>query len=111
MRAGPLRHMITLQRQDNAPRNNYGEKPANWADLGLVRASIDPIKGSEKTSASGENAQLTHRIRVRYSGLIEMLRPRDRVLYGSRVFDLQSIAVTDMGNRQAELLAVERIRD
>jgi SPP1 family predicted phage head-tail adaptor len=102
--------MITIERQGAAPPNDYGEKPDSWATIAKLRASITPIRGKEKMTASGENADTTHKIVARYSEATDAARPRDRVVFGSRVFDIKSIYDVRMGSRAIEIMAIERNR-
>lgn len=112
MRGGSLRHYVTIERQDDNPRNDYGERPMAWTPIATIRCSIETVKGREYMAASGENAELTHRIRCRNSPELAQVRPRDRAVFGQRIFDIKSvIATTDKCRGQVEIMAVEALRD
>lgn len=105
MRAGPLRHRITIQKATET-QNAYGEPVASWSEFVQASASVDPISSREYFSAQRENAEITHRIRMRYRPNITH---KMRVKWGERVFDIRSIINANSRNRSLELLCVEDV--
>ena len=98
---------VTFQR--NTPtKGNAGQEVDSWSDLGKAFASIRPVRGREYLTQSGENSDVTHSIGCRAQDSFT-LRPDDRVLYGSRVFDIKSALDVDERGRDLELMCVERI--
>lgn len=101
MRAGKLRHRITIQQlvagsPDTLPT---GEPDVSWAEYLTVYASIDPVTGREPFLSQQKIGETSHKVRIRYrSGIV----PKMRVLYGSRVFDI--LAVLNWEEKNAELL-------
>ena len=106
MEAGKLRHQVKLQRVTVAA-DSHGDQTKTWADLATVRASIEPLSGREFLQASQVMSDITVRIRVRGRSDIT-LTPKDRVLYGTRTFDIRH--VIDWGDRGTDwqLLCTER---
>lgn len=86
MRAGRLRHRITIQEKTSA-QNTYGEH-LTWTDVCTVWASIEPLYGQEFMTADREGASVTTRIVMRYRSGIA---PSMRVTEGSHTWDIQSI--------------------
>lgn len=72
MRAGNLRHRVTLQSRSETS-NAYGKGPGaeNWSDVATVWGSIRPLRGQEYVEARSEQASLTHEIMIRYYGTIK----------------------------------------
>lgn len=104
MRAGRLRHVVTLERQ-SATQDAMGQRVDVWTTIATVRASIEPLRGKEFIAASGERAELTTRIRIRYSGDVSGLRPRDRVNHGGNLYDIVAPPInTDERDRELQLM-------
>jgi SPP1 family predicted phage head-tail adaptor len=106
MEAGKLRHQVKLQRVTVAA-DSHGDQTKTWTDLATVRASIEPLSGREFLQASQVMSDITVRIRIRGRSDIT-LTPKDRVLYGTRTFDIRH--VIDWGDRGTDwqLLCTER---
>lgn len=103
MRAGKLRHQVTIQSltAGSPTRKPDGTLDAAWTDAigNPVAASIDPVTGKESFLAGGHLAEVDHKIRIRYRAGITA---KQRVLFGSRVFDI--LAVLNWEERNKELL-------
>lgn len=84
MRAGQLRHVVTIQ-QKSVSQDAYGEETITWSDVATVRAGIFPKRGREYIESKQEQADITHRILLRYRSGIT---PSMRIVYGSRVFEI-----------------------
>ncbi len=97
MRAGDLRHKVTIQ-QKTITKDTEGIPSETWTDFATVWAAIEPLQGREFFSAQAINAQVTTRIRIRY---LAGISPTMRVSYGTRIFDIQ--AVIDVEERHLEL--------
>lgn len=106
MQAGRLRHRVTVQRSTDSI-DQYGDQTPTWASLGTVWASVEPLSGREYFAAAQMQSEVSTRIVIRpISGVT--LTPKDRVKFGSRYFDIQSVINRDERNRELQLLCVER---
>jgi len=106
MQAGRLRHRVTVQRATDSI-DQYGDQTPTWASLGTVWASVEPLSGREYFAAAQMQSEVSTRIVIRpISGVT--LTPKDRVKFGSRYFDIQSVINRDERNRELQLLCVER---
>lgn len=101
MRAGRLRHVITVQRQSDT-KNGYGERVNTWTTLVTTRGSIEPILGREFLSQSGERAEITTKITIRYSSGNAGINPYDRISADGETYKIHSILNTQ--NRDRELV-------
>jgi len=82
MRAGLLRDYVEIQR--NSPtQGNSGELIDSWATLAYAWVYI--------RASSGEEAITTHQIRMRYRDITHT----DRIVFGSRVFDIVNVLDKD----------------
>ena len=102
MRAGRLRHTITIERMTST-QDPFGQPIEEWVSLGTYPASIEPINGREYFAAQANQSELTTRIRTRY---IEGVKPQDRITHDGTVYDIQSVIDTEM--RHAELVLMCR---
>lgn len=100
MRAGALRHRITIERQATA-QDDWGGVVNHWATIGTFSASIEPINGREYFAAQAVQSEVTARIRMRYHPDV---LPSDRVNHNGTIYNVLSIIDKDMKNIQLELM-------
>ncbi len=105
MRAGDLRHKVTIQ-QKTTTKDTEGIPSETWPDFATVWAAIEPLQGREFFSAQAVNAQVTTRIRIRYRAGIT---PTMRVSYGTRIFDIQVVIDVEERHRELQLMCQEVI--
>jgi len=103
MRAGLLRHQVTIQTRTDI-RDGKGTAVETWSDVTTVWGSIEPLQGKEYYDAHRENADITHRARIRYRPGVTR---ENRLLYGSRIFDIEAVLNPDERNRELTLLCRE----
>ena len=98
MQAGALRHRVELQTATEG-RSSSGAVTRTWATTATVYAEIRDLAGREYFDAATVQSEVTTKIRIRYrSGLT----PGMRVVWGSHIYDIES--VVDPEGRQRELL-------
>jgi SPP1 family predicted phage head-tail adaptor len=103
MRAGRLRHRVDIETVGTT-YDDYGDLSDSWTTLASVWASISPISGREETIASELTGVVTHSILVRYrSGISE----QNRIIFDSRVFQIESVRNWNERNIFLEILAKE----
>lgn len=100
---GSLRKRVTIQLRSKS-RDEFGEPVQRWASKQTVWASITPVSGEEKDARSGEYAETSHRIVMRYG---PKLRARDRLKYQGRVFDVEAVRNIEERGRFLEIDATE----
>lgn len=105
MNPGELRHRITIQ-QPTEIKDQYKRPVTGWADFAMVWAAVEPLRGREYLLAQNTNTELTVRVRIRY---LKGVTPGMRVLYGGRVFDIQSVIDVDERHREMHLMCAEVI--
>lgn len=99
---------ITLQRRGSG-QSSTGQPNGAFADVMSTWASIEPISGREYFNASGERAEVTHKIDVQYCSELADLKPKDRAVYGSRVFNIRSVVNVEERGRKLLLMCTEHV--
>ena len=105
MRAGRLRNRVTLQKSLGVP-DSYGQPIRSWVNVVTVWAGVENINGREQYRAQAERAELTHLVLIRYRPDVG---PVARVLYGSRVLDVESVVDPDNRRQDLHLLCREQV--
>lgn len=105
MKAGILKHQITVQRY-TVTNDPYGGEIKAYTDLNTIRAQVKPISAKEINEAGSVN-EITHKITVRYTDIIE----NDIIVFGTRKFEIITIINTDESNKELILISKERIND
>lgn len=101
--AGRLDKRVTLQSATTA-RDGHGQPLETWSDIATVWAAIDPIRGREYFAAQQFAAETTHKVTIRHRSGIS---PKNRVLFGSRVFRIESVINPHERGERLELMCVE----
>lgn len=104
MRSGNLKRKIIIQTYTKTP-NDFGEVIKGWIDFKTAYASITPLSAKEFFKA-GVQAEATHKVEMRY---LKDIKPKMRVLYGTRVFDIESVINVREENKTLQLICTEVI--
>lgn len=104
MRAGQLRHRVTIQTLAEV-QNAFGEVPQLWQDAVECWASIEPLSGRELFAAQQVRPEVTHRITMRY----REIGPKNRIMFGTRAFHIDSILNKDERNVMLTIMAFEKV--
>jgi SPP1 family predicted phage head-tail adaptor len=100
---GKYRQPITIQ-QRQFTQDSYGSTTEDWVDVYQTRAGIFPLSGSEFFKADEINANITHKIQLRY---LSGVTPDMRILYNNRVFWITSVVNFQEHNVELQLYAKE----
>tara|TARA_Y100000310_G_scaffold34448_1_gene32622 strand:- start:204 stop:539 length:336 start_codon:yes stop_codon:yes gene_type:complete len=107
--AGKLRHRVRIETVTISRDSDYGDVTETWALLarnGIVWADIQPLSGQERWQANAADPEMTHTITIRYH---DTIGPKDRIVYGSRTFRIQSVMNVGERNDMMDITAVEEI--
>lgn len=108
MRSAQLKHPIRIER--NTPTlNAFGEEENVWSIFAQRRASITPLRGREFWTAQELESEVTHRINIRWDEKVGQINTKDRIMDGTRVFDLKAIINPKERNRELEIMAIEKV--
>lgn len=104
MRAGSLRHRITIQQPVVSP-NTIGEPLKSWATLAIVWASVEPIRGKEVLQAEQILADMDTRIRMRWSQVVDSMTARCRIVHKGKIYNVKQISHLALRHREIEVMA------
>ena len=65
MRAGYLRHRLALKSK-SVSRDTFGEEDITWTTTATVWGSVEPLRGREYMEARQGQADVSHRVVIRY---------------------------------------------
>jgi len=105
VKAGNLRHVITIQQPVSSSRDDYGQKIETWTDVYAdIRAAIWPMTGKEFLASQVISSKIDTRIRIRYqAGILA----KWRVVWGSRIFEISRVEQPDMRTVFLDLMCYE----
>lgn len=105
MRAGKLRHKITIESKSNA-QDAYGALVETWSTYATAWASIEPLTGREYFEQGKVSSEVTTRIRIRHiSGVTNLMR----VKFETRIFIIVTVINIDERNKEYVLMCKEVI--
>lgn len=107
MRSGLLRNRVTVQYKV-VSADAYGQEVITWTDLANAWADIQPLRGREFQEGAQTHAEVTHRIRMRYQPSV-IITPEMRIVYGSRIFYIESIIQPAEIDRELVLMSREDV--
>lgn len=106
MQAGQLRRKVIIQ--VNSPTQDArGEPDDAWSTAWTIWAAIYPQTGSETKAGEQTVPQITHKIRIRYSSTISGITPAHRILWGTRIFEINFINRPQEHQRFLDLMCIE----
>jgi len=105
MRSGNLKHKIEIQSYTETS-NDLGEVTKGYSTFKTIYASITPLAGKEYFASKQVNAKVSHKIECRFiSGVL----PNMRIVYGTRIFNIESVINIREVNKTLQIMAVEVI--
>lgn len=108
LRAGQLNRVVSIQ-QRTRTQDTFGGMPETWTEIAQVYAYVEALSGYEKMAGEAVASGVSHRITVRYDPMFDdpKVVATYRIVYNSRIFDVQACMNIDEGNHIIELLASE----
>lgn len=104
MRAGELRHRVTIQ-QKTITQDTYGAEVETWAAVTTVWAKIEDLSGREYFAAQQvPTAQVSTRVTIRWRADV---KPEMRALANGRVLDIKAALDPDGRKRELQLMCLE----
>jgi SPP1 family predicted phage head-tail adaptor len=105
MKIGDLRHRIDLQSYTDYI-DIYGKPDRSWTTYATVWAQITPTSNSESIYGLQLSSSTTHAILIRYQPDVA---PNHRVLFGSRIFNIEGVRNLDEAQIATALVCQEAI--
>jgi SPP1 family predicted phage head-tail adaptor len=100
---GQLRHRVELH-SPAVTRDAYGQPKETFTKYADAWAKVEPLSMKEQVQNEQVMGERTHRITIRFN---EDVDRKDRVVFGSRTFEIVSIVNPDERNRVLELISKE----
>lgn len=109
MRAGKLRHKVTIQAPGLVQDPVSGEMLPGWTDFASAWASIEPLSARDFIAAQANQSEITARIVIRYRpGIL----PTMRVLHRGKVYAIEgALPDADSGLEYLTLPVSEGVSD
>lgn len=102
LRAGALRHRLTIQAATAAPPGTYGEQALTWSTYATVWGKVEPLSAHESFNAGREEHTVTHIIVIRWlHGVLPGMRVKLSVDRFNRCFWIRGITMPD--NKRATI--------
>ena len=105
MRAGQLRHRVTIERRTEVD-DGAGGSVETWATFATVWAAVIPLTGRELFAAQQVASTVSHRIEMRY--LAGVLAGTMRAKHETRVLNIRTVMNIDERDRETHLLCEEQ---
>ncbi len=100
-----MRHRLTLETPVET-QGPDGSMTISWVPFATVWGSVEPLLGREWFDAQREQADVSHRVRMRFlAGVTHTMR----VVWGSRVFEIESVLNAGERNRELVLMCRESV--
>lgn len=103
MRAGKLRHKVTIQQRANTT-DAFGGMVTTWSDVATVWASVEPMTARELASASATYPEVTTKITMRY---MSGVTAANRIIFEGKHYNLVPGIDKDMRHTELMFLAFE----
>lgn len=103
MRAGKLRHRVTLEHYQKQPRTESGAEPTEWVAGATVWAEVEQLRGRTLFAAQEAHSETTARIRLRWRADVAEANGKVlRIRHRGRVYRVDGHPI-DMGGRRQML--------
>jgi len=109
MRAGLLRHRITIEQPVSSTGGGFGaSRKQSFEDYKSAWAAIWPLRGTELLQAQQMQSEVTTKIRIRY---MVGVTPRNRVRLGDSTtyYDIVSVTNPDLRNIYLDMMCKEQV--
>lgn len=105
LRAGKLRHRVSIQAVTHV-QDSYGDALQTWTTVATRWASIEPAGGRETYEADQQRPDVSGLVTMRpYAGLTT----RHRLLFGSRVLNVESVIGVDEVSEEMRITYREEV--
>ncbi|WP_159913035.1 phage head closure protein [Pantoea sp. 18069] len=106
MRAGQLRHFVTLQRNVPTQDPQTGAMLDHWVDFARIWASVEPLSVRDFIAAHASQSAVGHRVTIRF---LQGVQPGMRVLHGAAVYRILGALPDKVSGRDFLTLPCEEL--
>lgn len=101
--AGKYDRRVTIQ-QLVTTSDGTGGTTSSWQTFATVWAAIEPLTGGEYFVAQQTTSKVNNKISLRY---LDGVKPAMRVLYGTRIYNIEAVMDSEGRRRERQLLCTE----
>lgn len=106
MRAGTLKHRVTLQRQTPSGGDATWAAPTTWVDEHRVWASVQADAGAESKADNAVMTAVSYTIRIRF---LADVTSEWRMLWNGKTLDIVSVIDPTGRGHELEIKAIENV--
>ena len=103
MKAGTLRHRVTIQQPVSAQNPTTGAETVTWQYFAQVWASVEPVSVREFVAAKSGQSEVMARIVIRYRPGIDATM---RILFRGAVYNIEGVLPDPKSGREYITLPV-----
>lgn len=109
MKAGELRHRVSIQANQDIQDPDTGAMTPAWVEIGKAWAAIEPLSAREFISAQAVQSKVTTRITMRYrDGITAAMR----LVHNGRIYNIEgTLADKDSGLEYLTLPCSEGVNE
>ena len=104
MRAGQLRHRVTLERIRQTDVSDMGVPTEKWEAVGIYWAFVQPVSARQFVANDQLRGEVSHTVRMRYAPGVTL---KDRLDYQGRKLNIASVINVLERGHELQLLCVE----
>ena len=104
MKAGPMRHIVALQRNTPTPDSATNQPIESWEAVAIdIPCHVESVSGSEVRRGMQMDATTTHLVRIHHPFGAFTVGPKDRLYWTSESMYLNVVSSLDRDGMKREL--------
>lgn len=108
MRAGALRHLLTIEQPVETKGAIGGQAVPTWSTFAQVYGSIEPLNGREFFQAGQMQSETVARARIRF---LNGITTKMRVRHNGTAYNIVAVVNRELRDRDMELMLSEGLND
>ena len=105
--SGNKRHLLTLERRTET-LDTFGEAGLSYTTLMTAWGTVEAVGSRERFESQQVQAEVSHRLTIRYSAKAATLTASDRITFDGRTFEVVTPMDKDGRRHELTILALER---
>lgn len=106
MKAGQLRHRITIERK-TITQDNTGAMTETWSEFATVWAQVSPLSAREAMQAAALNSTQTARMIIRWRDDLDATM---RIKYRGEIYEIEGLIEDMNSGREYLTIPVHKVR-
>jgi SPP1 family predicted phage head-tail adaptor len=104
MRAGRLRHRVTIEAVSLVPASAFNDQTETWSEVATVWAHVEPVRARETIEGQRQIGEITHTVRMRCPSPGATPTSAMRLKFEGRTLNI--VSVVNVGERDREFECV-----